>query len=205
MHQVRTQVSKKIPIPRKGTKYVARASSNLQDSVPVVVAIRDMIQLARTAKEVKEMIKNKSLKINGKEVKDLRESIRLFNHLEAGKTYSLSLKPTGKFDFVETKSKERACKVIDKKMLKGKKVQLNLHDGSNILSTDKISVNDTIYLDEKGKITKHVKFEKGKNCFIISGKYIGNEGKIQEEKNSAITVSIDNQQHILEKGKVVVL
>ena len=60
MHLTRAQASNKIPIPRKGSKYVARPLMNLKDSVPVVIAVRDMLKLARTAKEVKKMIINKS-------------------------------------------------------------------------------------------------------------------------------------------------
>lgn len=205
MHQARTQVSKKIPIRRKGSQFVVRAASHHMNAVPVVIALRDMLKLARTTREVREMIKNKSLKINGKEVKDHKESIKLFNILTADKNYSLTLLPTGRFSFVETKEKSRPAKVVNKKMLKGKKTQLNLHDGTNVLSEDKINVHDTVYLDEKGKITKHVKFEKGKECFIMAGKYIGSNGKIQEEKNGTVAVNIDNQPHNLNKKKVIVL
>ena len=101
MYQSRQTVSKRIPIRRKGSKYVARALSNLKESVPVVIAVRDMLKLARTSKEVKKMINSKLLKINGKPVKDHRESIRLFNLFEAGKVYRLSILPTGKFTFEE--------------------------------------------------------------------------------------------------------
>lgn len=205
MHQARTQVSKKIPIPRKGTQFVAKASSHKNDAVPVVVAIRDMLGLARRAKEVKEMINNKSLKINGKDVKELRESIKLFNTLSADKEYSLTLLPTGRFAFVETKAKDRPCKILNKTMLKGKKMQLNLHDGTNIITNDKVNVQDTIYLDDKRKITKHVKFDKGQKCFVMGGKYVGQEGTIKEEKNGIVIVDIDKKPHNLNKKNVIAL
>ena len=59
MHQSRQFADWKLPIERKGNKYVVRASSHVRDSVPVLMAIRDMLKIARDAREVKEMIKAK--------------------------------------------------------------------------------------------------------------------------------------------------
>ena len=82
MHLTRQQVTTKLPIPRKGTKYIARASSHLSDSVSVLLAVRDMLKLAKNAKEVRRMVQDKLLKINGTLVMHAHESIKLFNHLE---------------------------------------------------------------------------------------------------------------------------
>ncbi|MFH1290139.1 MAG: KOW motif-containing protein [Nanoarchaeota archaeon] len=209
MHQTRAKVTKKMPIPRKGTKYVARSLIDLENSVPVVVAVRDMLKFARTVKEVREMIKNKQLKINGKEVKDYRDSIRLFNLFEADKSYLLTLTPTGKFSLEETKSKERPCKVINKKVLKGRKVQLNLHDGSNILvpEKEKINTQDTVYLDLEGKLKKHLSFEKGKECLVIAGKFLGQTGKVESIENSKAKIRLKEKEleTTLKKKGVIVL
>ena len=53
MHQSRQKATTRLPIRRKGTQYVAVASSSLENSVPVVIAVRDILNLARTKKEVK--------------------------------------------------------------------------------------------------------------------------------------------------------
>lgn len=188
MHQTRQEVITKIPIKRKGSKYVARAASDNSESVPVVIAIRDLLKLARTSREVKGMIHSKSLKLNGKTVKDLNESVKLFSILEADKKYLLTLLPTGRFSFVETKESSRLCKVISRSLFSGNKIQLNLHDGSNVLGSKDIKVGDSIYLDFSSKVKSHVKLEKGKDCFITLGKYIGHQGKILDlkEKNAKI-------------------
>lgn len=205
MYQTRAKSSTKLPIPRKGTKYIAKALVDPQNSVPVVIAVRDMLKLARTSKEVKEMIKQKLLRINGKDVKDVKDSIRLFNIFKADKIYILTLLSTGRFTLEETKEKNRLCKVLNKTMLKGKKIQLNCHDGSNIISDNKIKTHDTIYLDDKGKITKHVPFEKGKECVIISGKYIGKRGKILSLENGKAKVKFKDKEAELNKGGITIL
>ncbi len=195
MHQTRQETSMKIPIQRKGTKYIARALDSPRDSIAIVIALRDMLHLAKTAKEVNEMIKAKSLKINGRIVEDYRESIKLFSILEADKFYVLTILPTKRFSLEEAKDKEkRPCKVIGKKLLRGKKIQLNLHDGSNLISSENINVGDTVYLDFKGKAKSSVKLEKGKKVMAISGKYIGLLGKVENIEGKILTVKFADKE-----------
>ncbi len=192
MHQTRQEASTKLPIQRKGTKYLARAKGHLDNSVPVVIAVRDILNLARTAKEVHQMIKQKLLKVNGRIVKDPRESIGLFNILDAGKPYVLTLLPTKRFTFKETSLKEgRLCKVINKRLVNGGKIQVNLHDGSNIITKEKIKIGDSIYLDLSGKILKHLPLEKGKKVLVYKGKYTGLSGKINSVEGKKINLNFD--------------
>ncbi len=206
MHLTRKESSTKLPIERKGTKYIARASSHINDSVPVVIAVRDMLKLARTASEVRKMIQNKLLKINGKTVKDYGQSILLFHILEADKMYELSILPTGKFVLIPLKGRaERLCKVINKRLVSKGAVQINLHDGTNILTKDKINVGDSVYLDLDGKIKRHVPFSKDKEVFIISGRYVGQKVKMSDIKDGKIIVKVNGGNAQLEKSAVVVL
>ena len=205
MYQTRAETSKKLPIKRKGTKYIARPSSHIQNSVPVVIAVRDMLKLAGTSKEVKHMIKNKTLKINGKEVKDYRESIKLFNIFEADRHYVLTLTENNRFKLEPTKSKERICKVANKTLVKGNKIQLNLHDGSTILTKEKINTTDTIYLSPENKIVKTVPMEKGKECFVSSGKYVGSKGKIESIEENKVTIKLKDKTVELNKSNLIAL
>lgn len=188
MHTARQALTKKMPITRKGTKYIVRASSHVEESVPVLIAVRDILKLAVDAREVKAMIKSKALKMNGRNVVDFKEAIKLFNIFEADKAYRLILMPTGKFALEETKAKERMCKVTNRRLVEKGKIQLNLHDGTNVLSNDKINVGDTVYLDFSGKIKKHVKLEKGSEVFVFKGKYTGLTGKVSEMKDGMVTI-----------------
>lgn len=208
MHKKRQTLTTKIPVQRKGTKYVARASSHINDSVPVIIALRDMLKLAQTIKEVKYMIYTKLLKINGRPVKSHRESIRLFNIFEADKNYVLKLLPTKRFFFEESKSdNSRIVKVINKKLIGKDKFQLNLHDGSNLLSTDKkIKVGDSLNISFENKINSHIPIEKGKNVFIISGKYMGHDGKIDSINGKKVSLTVpklDIKTELNEKSLIV--
>lgn len=206
MHLTRKESSTKLPIERKGTKYIARATSHINNSVPVVIAVRDMLKLARTAKEVKKMIQHKLLKINGKPVNDYRQSILLFNILEADKVYELSLLPTKKFVFVPSKAKnERLCKVTNKRLVSKGAVQLNLHDGSSVLTKEKINVGDSVYLGFDGKIKKHVALSKDKEAFVFSGKYTGQKVKVSDVKDGKVSVKVSGGSVQLDKSSVAAL
>jgi small subunit ribosomal protein S4e len=205
MHQTRKQASKLLPIPRKGTKYIARALSNIDDSVPVVIALRDMLKVAKTAKEVRKLIHDKALKINGKNVTDYRQSIRLFNIFEADKKYELLLSPSKRFIFKETKNADRLCKVVNKRLLKKNVTQLNMHDGTNIITKEKVNVNDSVYIDSNSKIKKIVALEKGKNTFVISGKYMGNEGKIIDIQKGIVEIKIEDKIAIIKPNAIAAI
>ena len=204
MYLSRAKASRKLPLPRKGTKYLARASSHLNSGVPVVIAIRDMLKLAKTSKEVKKMINERMIKINGKEVKDLKESIKLFNLLTIGKTYKLTLSNFKKFDFEKVENKSRIAKVINKKILGKKKIQLNLHDGTNILTDKLVKINDSVELDLKNKLIKIIKMEKGNELFIFSGKNAGKTGKFLEIDKNKIKIEVEEKILALEKSLLIV-
>ena len=203
MHRTRESVPSTIPISRKGTKYVVRPLSHLASAVPVVIAVRDMLKIARNTREVKSMIHQKVLKLNGRVVHDFRESIKLFNILEADKKYQLILLPTKRFSLEEVKSDDRICKIIGKVMLPGKKIQFNLHDGSNIISTDKLEVNDTVII-HAGKIKKHISLKTAKEVFVMYGKYVGQKGKIHS-LNEKAEVKLEDKTVELNKSAIVAL
>ena len=186
MHQTRASITKKLPIPRKGTKYLARALRYHRNAVPVVIAVRDMLKLAHNAREVKHMIQRKILKINGRLVKDHREPVCLFNQLEAEKVYRLGLLKTGKFYFEElSKIENFLCKVTGKNLVRGGIIQLGLHDGSTLITKNSdIKPGDSLYLDKKGKIAEHISLTKGKEIFVISGKHQGNIGSASSIKGN---------------------
>jgi small subunit ribosomal protein S4e len=210
-HLKRQKLTKKIPLPRKGTTFLAKANSDVSESVPAVIAVRDLLHLARNAKEVKLLKNEKKLKINGAPIKDIRQPIKILNVFEADKAYTLTLTSNGKFTFEPTKTKDqRLCKVTGKKIQKAHKIQLNLHDGSNIIISDKekIKINDSIYIDFKGKLKSHVSLEKGKSAIVISGNHLGSKGKItaKDEETHKVTIEFNNKEGsaVIDAERVVV-
>ena len=205
MHQTRSAASKKIPVPRKGTRYLVRTSGFNDDSVSVLVAVRDMLHLARTAREVNEMVKDKMLKLNGAIVRDYHEAVRLFNVLEAHKKYKLTLTPTGRFTLVETKTDNRIGKVVGKKIQNKGAMQFNLHDGTNFISKESIVVGDSIEVDVKNKPVKVIPLAKAKHVFIFEGKNKGREAKLTKVEHGKVHLEMEGRSVTLDAEQVIAL
>lgn len=187
MHLKRHKVPKNWPIKRKGTTYVVKPNANLFKGIPILIAIRDMLKLAQNKKEVKQIIHAKNLLLNGLFVKDEKNSISLFDILTivpSNENYRLSLSEKGKFEFEKTKTNEeyhKIAKIINKKILKGKKTQLNLSDGRNFLSELKCKVNDSVLVDlKKKKIEKCLPLKEKENVLVFAGKHAGAKGIIDK-------------------------
>lgn len=186
MHLKRNNIKKFFPIARKGTKYVARSDHSKNSSIPLVVAMRDILKLVKNKKELKKTLNEKHIKINGKIIRETNYPLELFDilTLNSGKNYRALLTKQKKINFEEIKEKEastKVFKVLNKKVLAGKLIQLNLTNGKNIISKEKVNTGDSIVLDMNGnKILKIINLEKGKHAFVTEGKHAGEEGKIEE-------------------------
>ncbi|MFC1710652.1 hypothetical protein ACFLZJ_00640 [Nanoarchaeota archaeon] len=140
MHLKRHKVPKNWPIPRKGTTFVVRPSSDIEKGIPILIILRDILKISQTRKEVKKSLFAKHILLNQKVVRNEKNNALLFDTITiipSKKNYRLSLSEKGKFKLEEIKNNESASKIVkivDKKILKGKKIQLNLSDGKNFIS-----------------------------------------------------------------------
>lgn len=202
-HLKRQEMPKSWPIKRKGTAYVVRPQFGLRTGIPLLIILRDILKVARNRKEVKRAIHEKRVLINSKLSRDEQENLQLFDKIclvHSKKCYNITLSEKGKFALEEIKengTNEKVAKIINKKILKGKKIQLNLSDGRNFISDAKCRINDSVIVDFKNKkIKKFLPLEKGANIFITDGKHAGSKGNLMElntEKKMA-EVKINNEK-----------
>lgn len=184
-HINRQNIGKFWPIPRKGTKYLAVASYNQYESIPLVVVVRDILKIVRNKKELQRLINEKRIKINHKEIRNTNYPVCLFDIInlpDIKKNYKAIFSDKKKMIFEGIPDKEaetKIFKILNKKILAEKKVQINLMHGKNIISKEKVNTGDSILLNLKdNKIIKIIPMEKGKNIFVIKGKHMGEKGKI---------------------------
>jgi small subunit ribosomal protein S4e len=187
------------PIPRKGSKYIIKPNFGLNNGLPLVIALRDLLKIAKTRKEIKGAIHEKNILLNGRAVRDEKENIQLFDTITlvpTNKHYELFLSDKKKFDLKEIKTKidKKVVKIIDKKMLKGKKIQINLADGRNFLSDIICKVNDSVIVDLKNKkIEKCIPLKEGVDILVIDGKHAGEKGKLLKIKTERKMISFKNE------------
>jgi len=180
-------------IPKKGTPFIIK--SDLK-GIPILVVIRDILKLVKTRTELKKAIHKKEILLCNKEVRDEKKVVRLLDTLTiipSRKNYRMILSNNGKFKFEEINEQEKdtkISKIINKKILKGKKTQLNLIDGRNFLSEIKCNVNDSLLINLRtNKIEKCIPLKENAKVLIIGGKHAG------EEK---IIKGIDNKLKMIE-------
>ncbi len=148
-----------------------------------------MLKVTQNKKEVKRAIHLKHILLNNKIVIDEKNSALLFDTITiipSKKHYRLELSKKGKFQLDEIKEIEankKISKIVDKKILKGKKTQLNLSDGRNIISDIKCNVNDSVLINFKTKkIEKCLGLKEKTKVMVFAGKHSGEKGIINKIK-----------------------
>ena len=186
-HINRQNIGKFWAIPRKGTKYLAVATHNKKDSIPLVVVVRDILKLVKNKKELQRLINEKQVQINHKEIRKTNYPVGLFDVINfplIKKNYKAILSNKKKMVFEEISDKQaesKIFKIINKKILGKGHIQLNLMHGVNVISKEKANTGDSVLLDLKThKIIKIIPMEKGKEVFVIKGKHAGHKGNISE-------------------------
>jgi small subunit ribosomal protein S4e len=198
-HLKRHAIPKSWPIQRKGTAFVVQPNRGFSESLPILIILRDLLKVAQNRKEAKKMIHMKNILLNSKEVRDEKEGVLLFDVITlvpSNKNYRLVVLKNEKFSIEEIKESEantKIIKIIGKKVLKGKKVQLNLSDGRNILSNIKCGTGDSVLLNLKSKkIEKCIPLEKNSEAIVFAGKHSGEKGKVVEINKEGKVVEINN-------------
>ncbi len=195
-HMKRMAAPKTWPIKRKEHKWVTRPNSGphqLKKCLPLNLVIKNMLKYAKTSREVKIILNHGKVLVNNVARKDAKFPIGIMDVIqvpELREQYRMIYNKQGKLRLIaidQEEAKTKPCKITNKKTLSGKKTQLNLNDGSNmIVDKDSYKVNDTLIIDltkEKDRIKKHIKFEKGARIYLTDGKHIGATGMIEEIQN----------------------
>lgn len=205
MHLKRQGVPKRWPIYRKGTKYVVRPDANLETGIPLLVALRDMLKIVQNRKEARIAIFLKHIRVNSKIPKDEKNPVFLFDAISlipSKKNYRLDLSEKGKFKLTEINESEagkKPAKVSNKKILKGKRVQINLQDGKNFISDVKCGINDSVLIDfGKKKIEKCLPLKENSRAVVFAGKHSGKRGYIKslDIKKKLVKIEVKNKEEI---------
>ena len=157
--------------------------------------LKDVLKMCGSMKEVKYLLNNRQIFINGRRVKEPRFSVGIFDSvsfMELKEHYRVILSDKGKFKAIKINTDEaelRPSRIINKTLVKGGKVQLNLDDGTNIIISkdEPFKVKDSVLvLHPQKKIVSHLPLSKGAYVFIIGGKHIGKHGAVEEIKEKDI-------------------
>lgn len=172
------------------------------ECIPLAIVLRNKLKIAETAKDAKDILNTRDVLIDGKIRKDIKYPAGLMDVIAFPKIkkYYRIVPVSRGLDIIEIAEKEAKLKLFridDKKILRKGKVQLNLHDGKNIIvGKDVYKTGDSLLLEMPGlKIIDHEKLEAGKLGIIIKGK---NSGKIVKIKKVLVTKTREPNKIICE-------
>ena len=179
------------PIERKKNIWITRPNPGphpLNKCLPISILLKQLLRYARTAREVRTILNSGDIIIDNKVRKDYRFPVGIMDSISIKKTdenFRLFINEDNKYQLNKINKDEiklKPCKIINKRILKKGKIQLNLYDGKNILvDKDSYKVGDTIIIDlEKKQIINHLKLAKGATIYLTAGKYIGHIGKLND-------------------------
>jgi len=183
--------------------------------LPLALIIRDVLGFAKTRSEAKAMISQEKIKVDGKVQRDELFPAGLMDVIsipDAGKAYRIL--PSEKGLTLHPIEKEEAgfklCRIESKTVLPGGHVQLNLHDGRNVMirvkdpkkpEEDVYHLLDTLKMSVPDQeIIGHTKLAEGASAIIIGGKNASRHGKIvaiegrqaQKHRNQLVTIEDTN-------------
>ncbi|KUO42899.1 MAG: hypothetical protein APU95_04710 [Hadesarchaea archaeon YNP_N21] len=187
---------KVIGLERKSYEWVTKSTPGPHPSsfsVPMMLVIRDYLGLARTAREVKKILAQNQVLVDGRVRKDEGFSIGLMDVLQLpsiNRNFRVLLDHLGRLTLHEIDQNEasfKLCKIVRKTTAKGKSVQLTFHDGKNMVGDPdelgKLKVKDVVKLSLPDlKILEIFPFEKGSIALITGGSNVGKIGRIVEIK-----------------------
>jgi small subunit ribosomal protein S4e len=177
-------------IAKKTTKFITKTAPGPHNAnaMPIAVWLRDHMGLARNLKEVKQILNQNDVIINGRSCRDAKMGIGIFDIIslpKINKFYRILRDKNGRHVSIEIDAeaaKTRLCKVKNKTVVAGGKVQLNMRDGANLLADNTYKSGDSIVLslesETRFKIVDHFPFAVGNMAMVIGGRHSGKVARI---------------------------
>ena len=206
------------PIHRKEFTWVVKprpGPHTIENCLPLAIVLRDSLGFAKTRKEAKTIVSQGRICIDGQVRRDDSFPVGLadvVSVLDVDKNFRVI--PSAKGLVLQPIDKEEAkfklCRIENKTTAKNGNMQLNLHDGSNILikSADaKYAQGDVletintvrIALPER-QIVESIKMKEKDYAIITGGKNVGRHGNIVEIEK-AVGKKRRNELVTIEDGK----
>ena len=225
-HLKRLRAPKFWRIKRKESKWVVRpraGAHKLLESIPLLILIRDILALADNAKEAKTIIKAREVLVDGKARRDHKYPVGLMDIVsipKIDKHYRIIPSKKG-LEVIEVPKKEanrKICRIENKTIVKGGYVQLNCHDGRNVLingkeyKKEKYKTGDSLLIElPSQKVLEHLKLDKGSLVLITKGKNAGQLAKVKKlsastaKERAKVTCRIENKVVDIDKAFVFVV
>lgn len=187
-------------IPRKGTKWVRRPAPgpHAQDqSVPLLLVLRELKGVARNAREARILARTGSVRVDGQVVHDLARGLGLMDCLSLAAPldahYRVVKNRRNRLALVSVPAAEAGVKlgrIRFKHAVRGGRVEVTLHDGRNLLvpADSPYRVGDSVKIEVPSqKVVRHLPLSPGQLAYVSGGSHVGEMGHVErvEVRNSS--------------------
>ena len=190
-HLKRLAAPRVLRLHRKERALTIRAAPGphpLELAIPIGLVVRDYLSLCDTYKEARKIVSNGDILVDGVKRKNIKFPCGLMDVIsipKMRKNVRILFDRNGKLSLVpisESDAEWKLCRIQNKTIVKGKKMQLNLHDGKNkLVEKDEYKTGDVLKISFKeNKIDEVYRFDKGTVSMIIGGTHIGEIASIDE-------------------------
>lgn len=180
-------------IPKKSSTWVPKpiaGKHSAEHSIPLGVALRDYLGVVDTMTEAKRVIGNREILVDGRVATSHKVPVGLMDVVSVPKLqkhYRSVIDKHGRVALAEIGAQQatwKLCRVQDKTVVSGGRLQLNLHDGRNVIVKEKnFKTGDVVKLAiPTQEIKGHYAFGQGMTALITGGAHVGEFAKVGTEE-----------------------
>ncbi len=146
-----------------------------------------MLRVCDTAREARAILGSRTVEIDGRVVTNPKLGVGIMDVLALKATkeqYRMLVDTLGRLHLLPIDAEQaqwKLCRVENKTTLKGGKIQLNLHDGRNVLlAKNAYATGTTLKLGvPKQQVMEAYPLEPGAAALLISGQHVGEIGHVE--------------------------
>lgn len=192
LHMKRLASPRSWKIHKKTSTWVPKPSPGphgIERSVPLGILMRDYLGIVDTMTEAKRVLGNRELLVDGAVRTSHKHPVGLMDVVtvpKLNKSYRVVLDHHGRVSLTEVGAADagwKFCRIENKTTVSGGRVQLNLHDGRNlIVKESKYKTGDVLKIAlPTQEVKAHYAFGKGMTAFITGGAHVGEFAKVESE------------------------
>ena len=196
-HMQRMTAPRTWMVPRKTHHWIVKPSPGphgILESIPVSVVLRDLLHHCDTLQEAKRIIGSRCILADGRIITDHKFGLGLMDVLSIPKTkenFRILIDRRGRLCLTRIDPDEAKWKLVrieNKKVIPGGKVQLNLHDGRNIIiAQNEYKTGDVLKIEVPSqKVLGVINQSAGTLALLTGGHHVGEIAAIssfEEKKN----------------------
>lgn len=185
------------PLIRKDFKWAVKPSAGphpASRSIPLLVLVRDVLKYVERGMEARKLIAEGHFRVDGVVRTDYKFPVGLMDVIEVidtGEFFRVIPAPTAYMTLIPVSREEgsfKLCRIENKTTVDGGHIQLNLHDGKNVLirvsnpskpSEDVYKTMGTLKVTiPKLEVVKYLPLQSNSMVIITSGRSVGKVGRL---------------------------